>query len=404
MRPYLITFLILLVYLFVSFTNEFLGFSELYQDENHYWPTALLFSKEFIPSLEVLRTYNQLNTPLPFMMGGWVLQIFGESIQHLRWMNFVLSFGILLVFIWYKPVARHRLWWSLFFLLAMPSFYLCAIHYYTDMVAWAAVLIGVVCYLKGKHWGALIAFAAAIASRQYMLAFPVGIGLFEGIRIWKSVNWDMRRLFAGLWADRVWVFYLVAVLTLVPWMILWGGLAPSAIMNAQHYGDAPFYNIGFVIYVSACAACYYVIPEALILGKRSEFFSYPKKYPLKFGIIVAFVVVLLFSFPPRQTFNEYFTWPYLGYLDQFLETIKISGLVKNAIYGVLMVITLIRFIPSGSISLGAILVLVNILLLGKAQLSWDKYFFPTLMILWFLTLHGEERVISTQKDSAKQSA
>jgi len=396
-RPLLVTVITGVLYLLVLVSKQWLGFPELYQDENHYLPTALLFGKEAIPSLELLKTYNQLNTPLPFILGGWVIRIFGEEIQYLRLMNFILSFFMLLLLIWYKPVTEARRWLSMVLLLAMPSFYLCAIHYYTDMIAWAAVLLGVMAYLNKRHLAGCIFFIAAISSRQYMLAFPLAIVLFEFAEALKAGR-SVKELVNYLLKDRVWIYYSVSIASLVPWILLWGGLAPAEIMKIQHYGTAPFYNVGFVVYASACVAFYFVIPETLIFKKWSYFTRYPRAYPRLFSGLLVLVIVLVVLFPARQAYNEYFTWPFLGYVDQLFETLGITGWFKQGIFGGLMLATLMRFIQPGSISLGSAFVLVNILLLGKAQLSWDKYTFPTLMILWFLAMHREDRAVRLQEE------
>ncbi len=392
-RPVCITFIIALVYATILVVKDFLGFPGLYQDENHYLPTAVLFSREIAPSLNLLKTYNQLNTPLPFILGGWVIRLLGEDVQHLRLMNFLLSFCVLLLFVWYKPGQQGKRWQYLVPLVAMPSFYLCAVHYYTDMTAWLSVLLGVVAYLRQKHFFACMAFAAAIASRQYMLAFPLAIGLFEVLRIWEAGKWEIRSLTGRLLSDRSWIWYVAAVLSLAPWILLWGGPAPEAIMNEQHYGEAPFYNPGFVIYTAAIAAFYFVIPEAILGRKWGYFTTYPFRYPRTFTAIAVGVTLLLVLFPARQTHNEYFTWPFLGYLDQLLETAGIGGWAKQGIFGILTALTVMRFTEPPRITLSGLFVLTNILLLGKAQLSWDKYLFPTLMVLWFLAIHREERTL-----------
>lgn len=389
-RPVYITFIIAIVYVAVLVVKDFLGFPEIYQDENHYLPTAVMFSHEIIPSLNLLKTYNQLNTPLPFILGGWVVRLLGEDVQYLRLMNFLFSFCLLQLFVWYKPGSQSQRWLYFIPLVAMPSFYLCSVHYYTDMVAWLAVLIGLAAYLEGRHWVGCLAFAAAVASRQYMLAFPLAILLFEAVILMKCEG-NLKAFIGRAWSEKVMVCYSLSVLSLLPWVALWGGPAPEAIMNEQHYGDAPFYNPGFVIYTAAITAFYFVIPEAILSRKWDYFRTYPFRYPRTFAAIVAGVMLLLMFFPARQTYNEYFTWPFLGYFDQLLETAGIGGWFKQGIFGILMVLTLIRFTELPLVSLSGFLALTNILLLGKVQLSWDKYLFPTLMVLWFLAMHGEER-------------
>ena len=111
-------------------------------------------------------------------------------------------------------------------------------------------------------------------------------------------------------------------------------------------------------------------------------------------MILIFVGLLVAFFPAKQAFNPYFTWPYLGYVDQFLMTIGITGLVKQALFGILMILTLMRFV-SPQFNLASCVVLFNILLLGKAQLSWDIYSLPIIMVLWFLAMFDREWTLTT---------
>lgn len=114
--------------------------------------------------------------------------------------------------------------------------------------------------------------------------------------------------------------------------------------------------------------------------------------------MLAFVALLVVFFPARQAYNPYFTWPFLGYFDQLLMTIGITGIIKQVVFGLLMMVTLIRFITP-PFSLATWMVIVNTLLLGKAQLSWDKYSLPLIMCLWFLAMFDQQWKFSdTQKE------
>jgi len=135
----------------------------LYQDEFHYLPTAVLFSHEIVPSIELLKSYNELNTPVPFLLGGWVVRAFGENIQHLRLLTFATSFLLLMLFIWNSPDRSRRFWLCLAGLLAFPNYYLCSVYYYTDIFALFFVLAGIIAYLKRRHLGGLWLFVAAVS-------------------------------------------------------------------------------------------------------------------------------------------------------------------------------------------------------------------------------------------------
>ncbi len=380
-RPLIASLVFLVIYALIFVYKRF--FSEaLYQDEIHFLQTAIQFSKEPIPSLKLLETYGELNTPLPFILGGWIIRLFGEDIFYLRMLNFVLSYGILLLFIWTPPRPTARLWVSLIGIFLFPSYYLCSIYYYTDIIAMICVLLGFVYYLRNSHVVASLFFIAAVCSRQYMLAFPAAILMHLAWQSYRQNGWGFIAVF---FKQTPWLAYLLAVLSLVPWVLLWKGAAPAAEMARQYYETGKIYNLGFVLYASSCISVYFVIPEALMTRRWGHYLAYPRKNPLLFIGLVIVVLVIAVFFPAQQTNNKYFDWPYLGYVDQGLTLVGLSGLVKQLLYAALMLLLLMRFITP-ELSLGSWVLLINLLMLGKAQLSWDKYSLPTVLILWYLTL------------------
>ncbi|QRR02681.1 hypothetical protein [Dyadobacter sandarakinus] len=391
------TLFLLALFILVFFLKEqFTG--PLYQDEFHYLPTAVYFSSEPLPSIHLLQSYNELNTPVPFMLGGWVIHLFGENIQYLRLLTFVTSFLLLMVFVWSSPAQSRRYWLCLAGLMIFPNYYLCSVYYYTDIFAWIFVLSGIVAYIRHKHFWAALFFILAVSSRQYMLAFPaaiVGYELLGNIEKTRSVQLLIGRALQ----NRTWIYYAIAVLSIVPWVLLWKGPAPAAVMAEQHYDSDKLvqYNFGFVLYACVCLAVYYVIPEVLFTRKASYFISYPRKYPRLFVILLLIISAIVVFFPARQAHNPYFTWPYLGYVDQLFMTIGIQGFVKQVCFGILMLVTLMRFISPG-FNLASWMFVVNTLLLGKAQLSWDKYSLPVIMALWFLTMFDEHWLLSEKEE------
>jgi hypothetical protein len=373
----------------------------LYQDEFHYLPTAAFFSKEPIPSLDLLKSYNELNTPIPFILGGWVVKVFGENIQYLRLLTFFTSFSLLMLFIWNSPDRSRRFWLCLAGLMLFPNYYLCSVYYYTDIFAMFFTLAGIVAYLKKAHWAGLLCFAAAICCRQYMLAFPAAVIAFEAVEILRN-SANLKSFVSKLFSSPTWMYYFAAVLSIVPWVMLWHGPAPAPVMAEQHYDSDKLvqYNFGYLIYSSVVVAVYYVIPEMLFTGNLRYLIDFPRKNRVLFAILFLFVTLLIVFFPARQAYNPYFTWPFLGYIDQLMMTLGITGFVKQVFFGILMLVTLMRFLRP-PVNLASWMVLVNILLLGKAQLSWDKYSLPLIMALWFLAMFDQQWSFSNRDTQMK---
>ena len=237
-----------------------------------------------------------------------------------------------------------------------------------------------------------------------MLAFPAAIAAYELLEILKKSN-GVKSLLENLFSQKSWIYYLIAVLSIVTWVLLWNGPAPAKTMAYQHYDTDQLikYNFGFVLYSSVCVAVYYIIPEVIITRKFRYFVDFPRKNPILFFVFLAIIAVLVIFFPAKQAHNPYFTWPYLGYIDQFFTTIGVTGFVKQICFGVLMLITLMRFI-SPVFNLSSWIVVINILLLGKAQLSWDKYSLPMIMVLWFLAMFNNQWSLYNQQDQNKLEA
>jgi hypothetical protein len=398
-KLYTSLFLLLLFISLFFLKDHFTG--ALYQDEHHYLPAAVTFSEEPIPSISLLKSYNELNTPIPFILGGWVIHLFGEDIQYLRLLTFAVSFMLLMTFVWGAPDRSKRFFLCLAGLLAFPNYYLCSVYYYTDIFAMFTALAGTVAYVKSRHWLAVLFFIASVCCRQYMLAFPAAVVSYELLVILKR-SAGFNQFVNNILSDKKWMLYVIAVLSIVPWIILWNGPAPASVMEDQHYDSDKLiqYNFGYVLYSSVVLAVYYVIPEVLFTGKIRYFIDYPRNYPRMFIALVIFVVFLVSFFPAKQAYNPYFTWPYLGYVDQFLMTIGITGLLKQCLFGVLMMIAMMRFI-SPQFNFASCVVIFNILLLGKAQLSWDKYSLPMIMVLWFLAMFDTHWSLSNYKEAKR---
>ncbi|GAB4029314.1 hypothetical protein [Spirosoma gilvum] len=372
------------LYVFIFFFREHLNFT-LFGDEVHFWPTVLLFSKEPIPSAHLLNNYPEVIAPLPFMVAGWVLNLFGESIQYLRILNFGLSFAILALFLRLSP-NPGRFWLAALGLVLFPYYYFCSTIFYTDIIALTFILLGWVCYLKKIHWASCLFFIAAISSRQYAVVFPAIVLCYELNHLvfrfpgWQaSVRWVLDRPYLA--------YYVVAGLSLLAWVIFWGGPGPAPEIARQKYDDTVeklIYKPGFVLYASACLGLYYVIPE-LILTRRLQFYALESKQrPWLIGG-VALIVLLITFFPAEQMYDGFFVVKNLGFLDRHLEMVGIKGIGKQLIFGALMLLTVLRFANSKS-GLAGWVVLLNLVLMGKAHIGWDKYLLPTIGTLWLLTL------------------
>ena len=246
---------IVLLYFLIVVVFQYLHFPPRL-DESHFWQSSILFSKGM--TFEKITNYNELNTPLPFILFGVVEYFFKGGVAVARLINLIFSFIIMNVILYSSKKNVKNSMFSALGLLIFPYFILTSTHVYTDIIASFFVLFGFVFYKKNKHFLSTISFILAISSRQYMLAFPLAIFIYEYLKYKSKKNW---------------VFYLVASSSILFWVILFGGFGPEKAIQIQNISTI---NLFFFIphnslYFLACIGLYFVIPEIIFFKRFSIF-------------------------------------------------------------------------------------------------------------------------------------
>ncbi len=360
---------VLLVYGGLWFSLDGLSF-ETSKDEEHFWPTSQLFSHTFPPSLEQLRSYNELNTPLPFVVFGLVEKIFDGGIAYGRHVNFLLSILVLLMVAWPRANDDWQRVRSGAGLLLFPYFLGVSVHLYTDMMALFFVIAGLSFHRRERPIEMAISFVLAIACRQYMLSFPAAIFIYEFI-------WGQRRL---AWAA------LMAVSSIVGWVLFFGGLAPPVAVAAQTLPTASVLTVfpAHSLYFLACVGAYYVMPEYVLFQRWQQSGHGLEKHGFAW-ILVALVAVLFLTFPPIQ--NVDYSIPTMGFLDRGLRAL-LSTPWRIVVLALLAMVTVLRF---ARVNLVGVLLLANSVILLKSHIGWDKYALAMIATLWLC--HGRDSAV-----------
>ena len=314
------------------------------KDEVHYWPVALRFGSE---GLAAARDYRALSTPLAFAIWGTL-----GTIQLARALNLLVSFLIALVVARKSPLAVIGL-------LLFPYYLGTSVLMYTDVFAAAFVLCGVAAYRRDRDALSAACFVLAIACRQYMIAFPVGIALIE-------LTLGERRMQAV-------AAQTLAAASLLIWLALWGGLAPPLAIERWTPGTTALLSVRpqHTLYFLACIGAYYVVPEAL-LDRRLPDVTRNVVLTSALGLGVLFV-----AFPPIANVQGL---PTMGYLDRAAHLLPDA--LRVLLFYLLAVCAAVRFARRRSLELP--LVGINALLMSKAHIAWDKYALPLLVVLWYL--------------------
>ena len=306
------------------------------------------------------------------MIFGTIEHIFHKGIFAGRLLNFVLSLGILSIIV---LIGEDRNWEYLFSvvgILIYPYFIGCSTYLYTDVIAAFFVLVGFISYFKCLNLMSYVFFILGISSRQYMVAFPLGILIFEIVNLKSAENTQMIRPIAVRS-----LYQLVACLSIVVWVLLWGDFGPVLEVARQNISTVSLSKFfpEHSLYFLSCLGFYFVIPESILL-KRNTFIT--NLFNKKTILVSIPVFVLFLFFPPYQNVN--YNIPTMGYMDKLFRMVG-GDFFRMTLYYILALIACLRFL---SINLESLLVLSNALLMLKTHIAWDKYLLPLIVILWLL--------------------
>ena len=237
---------IVFVYIVLFFVLDKLQYP-LRTDEPNFWETSLLFSHSLIPSLELLKNYNELNTPLPFIIFGILEYLFKGGIFTRRLFTLIISFLMTCLIGFPKGKVTKESALSVVGLLIFPYYLILSGRLYTDIIATFFVLLGFWLCVRSLHILSSFAFILAIASRQFMLAFPMTITAFKLInylinkiklyRLSKNYRSSLKEQNIKTIKKQInpirWFMPLIASLSIVGWMILFDDIAPQASTAAR---------------------------------------------------------------------------------------------------------------------------------------------------------------------------
>lgn len=351
-------------------------------DEHTFWATSLTFSDRLIPSLDDLRNYGELNTPLPFIIFGALEYLFHQGIFAGRLLNLILSLSIVFIIGWPIREKRGSAILCAAGLLLCPYYLFLSGRLYTEMVACFWVLMGFVSYVHNRHFLSGMAFTLAIASRQFMLPFPVAVATYEFIMAIAII----KRSHKISWVEqRRWIAPSIAALSILGWIYLFQGLAPEAAMDTRTLPAVqqtplafrPSVAINFLTYTGL----YIAIPEFILFRPLARLRSLPQS-SRKIAIAAIVLLILFLLFPPHILAH--------GNLSKVLLLLPDSSLRVLVFYS-LALLACVRFFQP---NLTFLIIFFNSLIMIKAQ-PWDKYVLPLAVVFWYLkSVRFEENLTS----------
>ncbi len=341
-------------------------------DGVHFWQTTIdWFSRSAVPSIAALRSYDELNTPLPFVVWGALEHGFHQGIWVPRALNLVLSFLVAALIAWPPGAVSTKRIAAAAGLLLCPYYLFVSARIYTDVPAIFCAAFGLWAYLDRRPALSAAFFVLGIACRQYIVAFPLAIVAHELTK--PAVERSRRAIIAST----------AAAASLAGWVLLFHGVAPPAAIDEQGIVTANPVTVipQNALYFLACLGLYFTVPARVFAGRLPDASDLPGRRMLAAGAAIAVLFVL---FPPFG--NQSVPTAEMGLFDRALHAAGLPPILRATVFGVFAIAAVWSL--SGQ-RLALWLAASNALVLLKGPGTWDKYALPALAGLWLLTSRGE---------------
>ncbi len=345
-------------------------------DEAHFLYAVRLFGEGI--SLEFLRTYPELSTPLTYMLYAAWGGIVGFETSALRLLSpLIASLTILTWLTFLTDVLRSRMviLVALATVVLNPYFLGLSVFVFTDMLALLGLALTALGVSRRHPWLAAAGLATATCTRQYLAFVAVAlVGLaVSGRRNLKPAPW-LLAVAAGM-------------LPLAGLVLLWGGhLAPDSWLRGVYMsGGLRFDPHAWSLYVSVPAV--YLIPlVGLVLWRR----------PWRSAHLVAAgaVGLVVLAFPVEASIVQIRQDAFVvGFLHRLIDTFA-DGAVESALFAAFAVVNVWAlglafswFLRAANdhrvidadlfawLGIGAFLVVMPF-----SYMPWEKYALPLLML------------------------
>ena len=268
----LLCIIILLFEMTVAFIGK-INTREPWGDELRFYATIIDFGNSL--TVDLLQHYNQMSTPLPFMMYAWWGKLFGFELFTLRIFSIILAFLTYLLFhrILYEKLTNKRfaLYGTLFFMIH-PYMVGLSIFVFTDTLAILFLLLGYYAFDKEKFALGIISLALAILCRQYMLFFLPPVFIYYALRLMPT---------------RAFITSIVPALPYFLLIIFWGGTSPDNEFRNIYLNDGFSFQLNILfLYISLLFL--YLLPFYFMTIK----YFYKNKMILGSALAVSFLYFL----------------------------------------------------------------------------------------------------------------
>jgi len=385
-------FFFFLIFYFIFLALWGINRSEPWHDEYHFVETIKYFGQNF--NSNALYNYEEMSTPLPFIIYAIWGKLFGFQLPVLRVFSIIIAFSTYLVFFslfrrYYSSITALM---AVPFIALNPYFAGASIFVFTDMMAILFLGLSFLSIQRGKPVLLGMALASALLTRQYLIFLIPAFFLYFFFNFFNSGQKEYLKYMRAI---------LLSCVPLGLLMLFWGGSSPVNTVKDKYISHAFTFHPSFLtLYISQIFI--YSFPFILFYWKK----FYSNK---KIVLISLLVSVSYLAFPVKSSIPaievDVLT---VGYFHKFLKMFLSDGMIHIVFYFTYLMSlpVLFTFISSvfadikqkriGLRFLFAVALLFFLLVMPFSYLVWEKYFIPVLPVVLFLIMcdfNDEKRIL-----------
>ena len=368
--------LIILIIFLIIFEGivAYFGINRSYWgDEAHFIPTINRFGDDL--SITTIKHYNEMSTPLPFILYSFWGRIFNFDVQTLRIFSLIIAFITYLLF--------HRLTLSIFddnklsllttaFIVLHPYMVGFSIFVYTDMLPILFIVLSCISIRNQKPILLSISLASGLLCRQYFIFFVLAVGAYYVFMFWIKKNSTI--------VYKMLVSCLTSIIPITILIALWNGLSPDNELKNAILTEGYSYHLSyFTVYV--CQLFIYLFPVVLISWKA----IYKNTKVIIFCLALSpFYWLFPVRTPKILIDSNIHTF---GFFQKFIRNIFENMLIEDIIFyitfilGLPILIFVVKDIfyklqeqsPDFSLLLD-LTIITFLLIMPISYLVWEKYF------------------------------
>ncbi|OGB60630.1 MAG: hypothetical protein A2Y94_03235 [Caldithrix sp. RBG_13_44_9] len=365
----------------------------LWHDEGHFIETIKYLADDL--SLERLKNYNEMSTPLPFLVYALWGKIVSFELPALRLLSLTISFFTFLSFYfffrsWYDDTKTALILTG--FLIFQPYMIGVTVFVYTDMLTMFFLATSLISLHKYKPIIFSVSMAGGLLCRQYLIFWCLATFIYF---LWSFyIQRDRRHI-------EMMLSILVAMLPIGLLFLFWKGLSPQNALHKQYVSEGLSFHFSFIVFY-ICMFLIYLLP--LIVIRRRSFYRNIKIYFVAFILSGGYLLYPIKASQPAEQAGVFTT----GYFHRFIRWM-VNESCEHLVFYLVFLLSLPVFIHlsirlyrqrrnrSSQRSLFSDLAIFSFLItMAFSYVNWEKYLLPVIPLA-ILSILGEDGLFNNGK-------